>query len=100
MATVGQHKITAAELDAAHRRQIDMLRRPDAWQRRRQALRYTSGAASTRSTEWCVEQVLLQVAGDKAGYVTTDDRLLREYMTDRQFDTFRRPDGSLDVEGP
>jgi peptidyl-prolyl cis-trans isomerase D len=43
------------------------------------------------------EQVML-AAADKAGYVTTDERLLREYMTDRQFDTFRRPDGGLNVQ--
>ncbi|WOB06367.1 SurA N-terminal domain-containing protein [Piscinibacter gummiphilus] len=95
VATVGSRKITQAELDTAHRRQVDMLRQQmpgidvklfDTPQMKRNTL------------DTMVREQVMLAAAEKAGYVATDDRLLREYMTDRQFDTFRRPDGSLNVQ--
>lgn len=95
VATVGSRKITQGELDAAHRRQVDMLRQQmpgidvklfDTPQMKRNTL------------DTMVREQVMLAAAEKAGYVATDDRLLREYMTDRQFDTFRRPDGSLNVQ--
>ncbi len=95
VATIGSRKIKQAELDAAHRRQVDMLRQQmpgidvklfDTPQMKRNTL------------DTMVREQVMLAAADKAGYVTTDDRLLREYMTDRQFDTFRRPDGSLNIQ--
>ena len=91
VASIGRdRKVTLTELDAAHRRQVDGLRRQmpnidvklfDTPQMKRNTL---DGLVR--------EQVMLAVA-DKAGYVTSDDRLLNEYRTDHQFDSFRKPDG-------
>jgi peptidyl-prolyl cis-trans isomerase D len=95
VATVGQRKITATELEAAHRRQIDMLR---AQMPGVDVKLFDTPDARRNTLDGLVREQVLLVAGEKAGYVTTDDRLLREYMTDRQFDTFRRPDGSLNIQ--
>ncbi len=94
VAKVGGQNITQTELDAAHRRQIDMLRNqmPNI-----DVKLFDSPQMKRNTLDSLVREKVLLTAGEKAGYVTTDDRLLREYMTDRQFDTFRRPDGSLNV---
>ncbi|HET7793069.1 MAG TPA: SurA N-terminal domain-containing protein [Rhizobacter sp.] len=94
VATVGQRKITQAELDAAHRRQVDMLR---AQMPGVDVKLFDTPQAKRNTLDGLVREQVLLTAGEKAGYVTTDDRLLREYQTDRQFDSFRRPDGSLDI---
>ncbi len=95
VAKVGSRKITQAELDAAHRRQVDMIRQ----QQPGMDLRFLDQPEMKRNTldNLVREQVMLAAAVD-AGYFTSDERLLREYMTDPQFDAFRRPDGSLDVQ--
>lgn len=95
VATVGSRKIKQAELDAAHRRQIDMLRQqmPGV-----DVKLFDTPQMKRNTLDSLVREQVMLAAAEKAGYVTTDDRLLREYMTDRQFDTFRRPDGSLNVE--
>jgi peptidyl-prolyl cis-trans isomerase D len=95
VATIGrEHKITQTELDAAHRRQIDMLR---AQMPGIDVKMFDSPQMKRNTLDSLVRERVLLTAGEKAGYVTTDERLLRDYMTDRQFDSFRRPDGSLNV---
>ncbi|MBL0731083.1 SurA N-terminal domain-containing protein [Piscinibacter sp. HJYY11] len=95
VATVGSRKIKQAELDAAHRRQVDMLRQqmPGI-----DVALFDTPQMKRNTLDGLVREQVMLAAAEKAGYVTTDDRLLREYMTDRQFDTFRRPDGSLNVQ--
>jgi peptidyl-prolyl cis-trans isomerase D len=95
VATVGARKIKQAELDAAHRRQVDMLRQqmPGI-----DVALFDTPQMKRNTLDSLVREQVMLAAAEKAGYVTTDERLLREYMTDRQFDTFRRPDGSLNVQ--
>ncbi|MBX3619944.1 MAG: SurA N-terminal domain-containing protein [Rhizobacter sp.] len=94
VATVGSHKITQTELDAAHRRQVDMLR---AQMPGVDVKLFDTPQMKRNTLDSLVREQVLLAAADKAGYVTTDERLLHEYMTDRQFDSFRRPDGSLNI---
>ena len=95
VATVGSRKITQAELDAAHRRQVDMIRQ----QQPGMDLRFLDQPEMKRNTlDNLVREQVMLTAAVKAGYFASDERLLREYMTDPQFDAFRRPDGSLDVQ--
>ena len=94
VATVAGQKITHSELDAAHRRQIDMLRSqmPSV-----DVKMFDTPQMKRNTLDSLVREKVLLVAADKAGYATTDERLLREYMTNRQFDSFRKPDGGLNV---
>jgi len=94
VATVAGQKITQSELDAAHRRQIDMLRNqmPSV-----DVKMFDTPQMKRNTLDSLVREKVLLVAADKAGYATTDERLLREYMTNRQFDQFRKPDGGLNV---
>jgi len=94
VATVAGQKITQSELDAAHRRQIDMLRNqmPNV-----DVKMFDTPQMKRNTLDSLVREKVLLVAADKAGYETTDERLLREYMTNRQFDQFRKPDGGLNV---
>ena len=94
VATVAGEKITQSELDAAHRRQIDMLRNqmPSV-----DVKMFDTPQMKRNTLDSLVREKVLLVAADKAGYATTDERLLREYMTNRQFDQFRKPDGGLNV---
>ena len=94
VATVAGQKITQSELDAAYRRQIDMLRNqmPNV-----DVKMFDTPQMKRNTLDSLVREKVLLVAADKAGYETTDERLLREYMTNRQFDQFRKPDGGLNV---
>lgn len=95
VATIGSRKITQAELDAAHRRQIEMLRQ----QMPGVDMKLLDTPQMKRNTlDSLVREQVMLAAAAKGGFVTTDERLFREYMTDRQFDGFRRPDGSLNVQ--
>ncbi|MBC7955098.1 MAG: SurA N-terminal domain-containing protein [Cytophagales bacterium] len=96
VATVGSRKISQTELDAAHRRQVDMLRNQMPGL---DVKMFDSPQMKRNTLDGLVREQVFLAAADKAGYVTTDERLLREYMTDRQFDSFRRPDGSLNIGG-
>ncbi len=96
VANVGSRKITQAELDAAHRRQVDMLRSqmPNI-----DVKLFDTPQMKRNTLDGLVREQVLLSAAEKAGYGTTDERLLHEYMTDRQFDPFRKPDGSLNIAG-
>ncbi len=94
VAVVDSVKIKQAELDAAHRRQVDALRAQmpnidvkmfDTPQMRRNTL-----DALVR------EQVMLTQAVH-AGYAATDEQVLDVYLNDPQFAPFRNPDGSVNV---
>lgn len=94
VATVGSRKITQGELDARHRRQVDALR---AQMPGVDVKLFDTPQMKRNTLDGMVREQVLLAAAQKAGYATTDDRLLREYMTDRQFDAFRLPDGSLNI---
>lgn len=95
VATVGSAKITEAELEAAHRRQVERMRQQmpdvdikllDTPQMRRQTL-----------DQLVREQVLLTAAA-KEHLTVPDERLQRLFRTDPQFAALRKPDGSVNKE--
>jgi peptidyl-prolyl cis-trans isomerase D len=95
VAKVAGHGITQAEWDTAHREQVERVRRQmpnvdpkmfDTPEMKRQVL------------DGLVRERVMLVAAEKSGFSTTDDRLLRTYLTDPQFASFRNPDGSLNKE--
>lgn len=95
VATIGSRKIKQSELDARHRRQVDALR---AQMPGIDVALFDTPQMKRNTLDGMVREQVYLAAAQKSGYLATDDRLLRDYMTDRQFDAFRRPDGSLNVE--
>ncbi|CAG1017657.1 Peptidyl-prolyl cis-trans isomerase D [Burkholderiaceae bacterium] len=95
VAEVAGRKITQAEWDAAHREQVERVRRQmpgvdaklfDTPQMRQQTL---DGLVR--------EHVMLAAAAD-LNLVTTDDRLQRIFASDPQFAALRNPDGSVNKD--
>jgi peptidyl-prolyl cis-trans isomerase D len=95
VAKVAGRPITQAEWEAAHRDQIERVRRQmpgidvklfDTPQMRQQTL------------DALVRERVMLAAADKLNLVTTDDRLQRVFATDPQFAALRNPDGSVNKE--
>lgn len=95
VAKVAGQSITRAELDAAHREQIERVRRQmpgldaklfDTPQMRQQTL------------DALVRERVVRTAADKLHFVTTNERLLRELMKVPQIAALRKPDGSIDTQ--
>jgi peptidyl-prolyl cis-trans isomerase D len=95
VAKVAGRSITQAEWDAAHREQVERVRRQmpgvdvklfDTPQMRQQTL------------EGLVREHVMLAAADKLNLVTTDDRLQRIFATDPQFAALRNPDGSVNKD--
>jgi peptidyl-prolyl cis-trans isomerase D len=95
VATVAGQSITQAEFDAAHREQVDRMRRQvpnidpkffDTPEMRQRTL-----------DEMVRERVTLAAAG-KLNLVTTDDRLRRLFVSDPQFAQLRNADGSVNKD--
>jgi peptidyl-prolyl cis-trans isomerase D len=87
VAKVAGVEITQAELDAAHRQQVDMIRRqmPSI-----DVAMFDTPQMKRNTLDGLVRERVMAAAAAKAGYITTDDRLLHTYLTDRQFASFRR----------
>jgi peptidyl-prolyl cis-trans isomerase D len=95
-ARVAGREITQAEWDAAHRNQVERMRRQmpagidasvfDNPQMKRQTL------------DALVRERVLNAAVDKLHLVTTDDRLKRLFTSDPQFAFLRNPDGSVNKD--
>jgi peptidyl-prolyl cis-trans isomerase D len=92
VAKVAGQPITGAELEAAHRNQIERVRRQmpgidvkmlDTPEMRRETL------------EGLVRERVMAVAADKLHLVTDDERLARIFRTDPQLGFLRNPDGSI-----
>jgi peptidyl-prolyl cis-trans isomerase D len=95
VATVAGLDITQEQVDAAHAQQIDRLRRqiPNL-----DAKLFESPEMKRQTLNALIDERLTAVAAVKSGFVTTDERLLRTYMQDPQFASFRNTDGSLNKE--
>lgn len=95
VAKVAGNKITRAELDAAHRDQIERVRRQmpgldvklfDTPEMRQQTL------------DALVRERVMLVTADKLNLTTTNERLQRELMAVPQLAALKRPDGSFDAQ--
>lgn len=95
VAKVAGRAITRAELDAAHRDQIERVRRQmpgldvklfDTPEMRQQTL------------EALMRERVLLASAEKLNLVTTDDRLARSLMQVPQIAQLRKPDGSFDTQ--
>ena len=92
VAKVDGQAITQAEWDAAHRDQVERLRRqrPDL-----DAKLLDGPEARRRTLDEMVRDRVMFAAADKLHLATTDDRLQRLFATDSQFAFLRNPDGSI-----
>lgn len=95
VAKVAGRDITQAEWDAAHRDQIERVRRQapgidvkllDTPQMRQQSL------------DLLIRDRVMLAAADSLNLVTTDDRLQRLFISDPQFAALRNPDGSVNKQ--
>lgn len=95
VAEVASGDIKQAEWDAAHREQMDRVRKQmpgvdiklfDTPQMRKQTL------------DVLVRERVMQAAADKLNLITTDERLMRLFATDPQFAQLRNADGSVNKE--
>jgi peptidyl-prolyl cis-trans isomerase D len=95
IATVAGRDIKQAEWDAAHRDQVERVRRQapgvdvkllDTPQMRQQSL------------DLLIRDRVMLAAADSLNLVTTDDRLQRLFVSDPQFAPLRNPDGSVNKQ--
>lgn len=95
VATVAGQPISEAELEAAHRNQIERVRQQmpgidvkmlDTPEMKRETL------------EALVRERVMAVAADKQHLVTDDERLARLFQSDPQLAALRNPDGSLNKD--
>lgn len=95
VAKVDGQSITRADWDAAHRRNVERLRRqmPDA------DTRLLESAAMRRETlEQLVRERVLLATANKLHLQPDDERLLRLFRGDPQFAGIRNPDGSVNKD--
>jgi len=95
VASVAGQKITQAEWDAGHRRQVDNLRRqmPNV-----DAAVLEGPQARYESLEQIVRQRVLLTVAQEEHLAVSDARLQREILGNPQLATVRRPDGSVDLD--
>ena len=95
VAKVAGQTITQAELDAAHREQIERIRRqmPNV-----DARLFDSREMQRRSLDDLVRDRVALAAADQLHLTTTDDRLRRLFLTDPQLAFLRNPDGSVNKD--
>jgi peptidyl-prolyl cis-trans isomerase D len=95
-ARVAGRDITLAELDAAHRNQVERMRRqmpPGV-----DASLFDNPEMKRQTLEALVRDRVMNAAVDKQHLVTTDDRLKRLFVSDPQFAFLRNPDGSVNKD--
>ncbi len=95
VAKVAGQNITQAELDAAHRDQVERLRRqmPGV-----DAKLLDSPEMKRRALDDMVRDRVTLAASDQLKLGTTDDRLRRLFAADPQFAFLRNPDGSVNKD--
>jgi len=95
VAQVAGQDITQAELDAAHRQQIERLRRemPNV-----DIKLLDTPEMRKRTLDDMVRERVMFVAADKFHLAPNDDRLRRIFATDPQFAFLRNPDGSVNKD--
>jgi peptidyl-prolyl cis-trans isomerase D len=95
VAKVDGQPITQAEWDAAHREQVERLRRQ---QPTLDASLLDSLEARRRTLEELVRDRVLLIAADALHLTATDERLQRIFRSDPQFAFLRNPDGSVNQD--
>lgn len=95
VAKVAGNPIKRGELDAAHRDQIERVRRqmPGI-----DAKLFDTPEMRQQTLEALVRERVMAAAADKLHLVTTDERLMRELMQVPQIAALRKPDGSFDTQ--
>ncbi len=95
VAQVAGQDITQAELDAAHRQQIDRMRRemPTI-----DIKLLDTPEMRQRTLEGLVRERVMLVAADKYHFAPTDERLRHIFTSDPQFAFVRNPDGSVNKD--
>ena len=95
VAKVAGREITQGEWDAAHRDQVERVRRqmPGA-----DAKLFDSPEMKRRTLDELVRERVVLAAADKLNLVTSDDRLLRLFTADPQFAFLRNADGSVNKD--
>ncbi|MCV2367158.1 SurA N-terminal domain-containing protein [Roseateles oligotrophus] len=92
VATVNGRKITQAEADAAHRDQVERMRRqmPNL-----DAKLLDSPEVRRESLDGLVRERVMQAAAEKQHLVVSDERLQSMFLNDPQFAFLRNADGSI-----
>ena len=95
VATVAGRDIAQAEVDAAHRNQIERARRqmPGV-----DAALFDTPEMKRQALDALVRERVMFAAADKLHLVTTDERLQRVFQNDPQLAFLRNPDGSVNKE--
>jgi peptidyl-prolyl cis-trans isomerase D len=95
VAKVAGQAITRAELDAAHRDQIERVRRqmPNI-----DAKLFDSPEMKQRTLDELIRERVTLAAADQLNLATTDDRLRRLFVADPQFAFLRNADGSVNKD--
>jgi peptidyl-prolyl cis-trans isomerase D len=95
VAEVAGQNITQSELEAAHRQQIERLRRemPTI-----DAKLLDTPQMRERTLDELVRERVMLVAADKDHLAPNDDRLRRIFVSDPQFAFLRNPDGSVNKD--
>jgi peptidyl-prolyl cis-trans isomerase D len=94
VAKVDGQKITRAEWDAAHRRQVEQMR---SQMPNLDAAVFDSPDFKRETLDNLVRDRVLFAAANRAHFAVSDERLQRELMSVPQLAALRRPDGSMDV---
>ena len=96
VARVDGQKITQAEWDAAHRRQVEQARSrmPDM-----DAKFFDSPEVKRETLDQLVRDRVLFAAATRGHLSVSNERLMREIQSMPQLAALKRPDGSFDVEG-
>jgi len=95
VARVDGQKITQAEWDAAHRRQVEQAR---ARMPGLDAKFFDSPQAKRESLDQMVRERVLFAAATRGHLSVSDERLMRELQQIPQLAALKRPDGSFDID--
>ena len=95
VASVNGKEITQLEWDAAHRDQVERIRRQNPGA---DAKLLDSPEIKRMALDVVVRERVMLAAADKLNLVTTDERLSRLFTSDPQFAFLRNPDGSVNKD--
>jgi peptidyl-prolyl cis-trans isomerase D len=95
VASVDDREITQLEWDAAHRDQVERIRRQNPGA---DAKLLDSPEIKLMALDGLVRERVMLAAANKLHLVTTDDRLARLFAADPQFAFLRNPDGSVNKD--
>ena len=95
VASVNGKAITQLEWDAAHRDQVERIRRQNPGA---DAKLLDSPEIKRMALDVVVRERVMLAAADKLNLVTTDERLSRLFTSDPQFAFLRNPDGSVNKD--